>query len=402
MIFKTMIEVYNKALDKTIEVNRIIKKIEGTTQGPTMVFFGGIHGNETAGVFALKTVLEQLQPKDVKGTIYGISGNLQALEVHERYVDKDLNRLWTMDQISTLETQPHRHKEINEQKALFEILKEILDKHSGPLYFIDLHTTSSQTLPFITINDALINRKFSKLFPVPIVLGIEEYLQGPLLSYINELGYVSLGFESGQHDTKSAIENNIAFINLALEFAGIYTSTSKAQHFKQLETTAKGIADIFEIIHLHRILNGDTFEMQYGYKSFEDIKRGEVLALYNQEELGSKYSGKIFMPLYQKQGKEGFFIIRRIRPLFLKLSEWLRHVRADRLFVCLPGIRWESKRREVLRVNLLVAKFLAKPIFHLLGYRSRQLDANHLRISNRERPAKMQMYAKEAWYKVSC
>ena len=39
----------------------------------------------------------------------------------------------------------------------------------------------------------------------PIVLGIEEYLQGPLLSYINTLGYVSLGFESGQHDNKQAI-----------------------------------------------------------------------------------------------------------------------------------------------------------------------------------------------------
>ena len=35
--------------------------------------------------------------------------------------------------------------------------------------------------------------------------GIEEYLNGPLLSYINELGYVAFGFEGGQHDDISAI-----------------------------------------------------------------------------------------------------------------------------------------------------------------------------------------------------
>ena len=76
-------------------------------------------------------------------------------------------------------------------------------------------------MPFITINDALINRKFSEQFPVPIVLGIEEYLNGPLLSYINQMGYVSLGFESGQHDDFSAITNSIAFVYLALVYSGV-------------------------------------------------------------------------------------------------------------------------------------------------------------------------------------
>lgn len=396
-----MITVYNKALDQTIDVARIIKTIKGTTSGPTVVFFGGIHGNETAGVFALKSVLETIDPKQVQGTIYGITGNMQALKSKQRYVDKDLNRLWTMDQIATLKTQPHRYSEWEEQVALFTLLQEIIQLHEGPFYFLDLHTTSSHTLPFITINDALINRKFSKQFPVPIVLGIEEYLQGPLLSYVNELGYVSLGFESGQHDAKAAVTHHKNFIHLALNYTGVYTSKTIKSHYEELQKAADDTADMYEIIHLHRIFEGDTFEMQYGYKSFETIKRGDVLALYNQKALKSKYSGKIFMPLYQKQGNEGFFIIRRIRPFFLRLSERLRHLRADRLFVCLPGIQWESKQREVLKVNLMIAKFLAKPIFHLLGYRSRQLDTNHLRISNRERPAKMQMYKKEAWFKLN-
>ena len=394
-----MIEVYSKALQESISVERIIKKIKGTQEGPTMVFFGGIHGNESAGVFALEKVLKTIDQTNVKGTIYGITGNLNALEQGKRYIDADLNRLWTFDQLAMLDMTPKKHSETQEQIDIYNILKDILKTEKGPFYFIDLHTTSSKTLPFITINDALINRKFSKLFPVPIVLGIEEYLHGPLLSYVNELGYVSLGFESGQHNDKKSITNNIAFINLALHFTGVYQVGKIEKHKKQLQKAAEGLSDMFEVIHLHRILNGDTFEMQLGYKSFEDVKRGNVLALYNNEELKSRYSGKIFMPLYQEKGKEGFFIIRRIRPFFLKLSEWLRYIRADKLFVLMPGITWENKRKEVLRVNLLVAKFLAKPIFHLLGYRSRQLDASHLRISNRERAAKFKMYKNETWYK---
>lgn len=77
---------------------------------------------------------------------------------------------------------------------MFTLLEDIINSNFGPFYFIDFHTTLSKTLPFITINDVVIDRKFSKFFLVPIALGIEEYLNGPLLSYINELGYVSLGF----------------------------------------------------------------------------------------------------------------------------------------------------------------------------------------------------------------
>ena len=45
-----MINVYSKALDNKIAVHRILAQIKGAKPGPTVVFFGGIHGNETSGV----------------------------------------------------------------------------------------------------------------------------------------------------------------------------------------------------------------------------------------------------------------------------------------------------------------------------------------------------------------
>jgi hypothetical protein len=396
-----MTEVYNKALNDKIEINRVLGKINGSLHGPTVVFFGGIHGNETSGVFALKEAIDNIDPDSVKGTLYAISGNLNALEKHQRYVDEDLNRLWTKPHIEVIKNKTVLNTDEAELLELLDVLESILKTNQPPFYFIDLHTTSSKTLPFITINDALINRKFAEQFPVPIVLGIEEYLNGPLLSYINELGYVSLGFESGQHDALSAITNHLAFINLALVFSGILKKESVAgfqKFYEQLQTESKRTSDVFEVIYLYRIQKHDTFKMINGFKSFEKIKKGTKLAVHNKEEITSIYNGSIFMPLYQKRGAEGFFIIKPITPLFLRLSTVLRRIKIDGLLVVLPGVSWLNKKEGILQVNLTVAKFFAKSMFHLLGYRSRYLTPTHLRLNNRERVAKTEIYKNEPWY----
>lgn len=393
-----MVEVFSKAVNRSISINRIIFEIKGNDAGPTIVFFGGIHGNEPAGVFGLKSVLNKLDKKNVNGNIYAISGNLRALKEGKRYINKDLNRIWTEEELnSTLESHSlvSEHKE---QLEIYNLLQDIILKNKGPFYFIDLHTTSSKTLPFITINDAIINRKFSQQFPVPIVLGIEEYLQGPLLSYINTLGYVSLGFESGQHDNKKAILNNIAFINLALEYSNVVKRIDTSKHHEFLKSAAQNLSKNFEVIYLHRIKNSDVFEILPAFKSFEPIKKGTLIALHNGQEISSKHTGHIFMPLYQKSGNEGFFLIRKIPPFFLKLSIILRDIKADKIFTLMPGISWHNKEKGILKVNLKIAKYYAKSIFHLLGYRSKQADKTHLFVTNRERVSKTKSYSNETWF----
>ena len=83
---------------------------------------------------------------------------------------------------------------------------------------------------------------------------------------------------------------------------------------------------------------------------------------------------------------------------FLNLSTVLRRIKADSLLPLLPGISWDTKDKNALQVNLKVAKYLAKPIFHLLGYRNRSLDKTHLKIYNRERVSKIKTYRKEKWW----
>lgn len=380
----------------------MIGNIQGKKPGPTIVFFGGIHGNETAGVFALKEVFSNIPQEQVQGSIYAISGNLKALEVNQRYIHKDLNRLWLNGDWDVIKLNGKEHHEDAEQRELFNIIKTLFKEEEGPFYFIDLHTTSSKTLPFITINDALINRKFSSQFPVPVVLGIEEYLDGPLLSYINQLGYVSLGFESGQHDEVSAITNNVAFIYLSLVFTKILAKEYIKDfntYYSTLTKESESNKDIFEVVHLHKLQDNEDFKMKPNFKSFQNVSKGEVIATSQNKNIHSPYSAKIFMPLYQTKGREGFFIIKRIHPFFLKLSEIIRKIKLDTLLVALPGISWKNKREGVLKVDLRVTKYMAKPIFHLLGYRNKQINDTDMYLFNRERTSKKQMYKNLEWYK---
>lgn len=394
--------VYSKAIDKTINISRVIGKIKGLKDGPTVVFFGGIHGNETSGVLALKQVVDSINSEHIRGTVYGIAGNIKALKINQRYITEDLNRLWTQENIKSIKNKKVLNSDEKELIELLNILNDILKTNSGPFYFIDLHSTSSKTVPFITINDALINRKFSKHFPVPIVLGIEEYLIGPLLSYINQIGYVSLGFESGQHDEDAAVNNSIAFIYLVLVFTKVLKKdsiTGFSSYYNQLKAQAKTTTDIFEVVYRHKINPSDSFKMHNGFKSFQTINKGTKLALSNNVNINSCYNGLIFMPLYQSKGEDGFFIIKPIMPFFLKLSIFLRRIKIDGLLVLLPGISWMEKDKGVLKLNLKTAKYFAKSFFHLLGYRSKRITETHIKLINRERVAKTYMYKNESWYK---
>lgn len=399
-----MAKVYSKALDQTLEVDRIIGHIKGSLPGPTLIFTAGIHGNEPSGIFALKQVLDEIQENDIelRGNIYALSGNLWALERGERFHKKDLNRIWSVDRMRELDADNPsvQNEDEAQQLDIHKALQEILETNSGPFYFIDLHTTSSATIPFITVNDSLLNRKFTDQYPVPKVLGIEEYLDGPLLSLINELGYVAFGYEAGQHDDHRSIENHKAFVYLSLVFTNSCAKeTIDFDHYyRLLSQTSKGLPDIFEIYYRHEVKEEDNFVMKPGFSNFQLVKKGQELAQNNGTAIQATHTARVFMPLYQSQGNDGFFAIRRIHPIFLKLSSFIRKVRLDNLLALLPGISWSSEQRQELKVNRRVARFFTKQFLHLMGYRSKRLDSTHLTAKNREAASRNGDYEKEHWY----
>ena len=138
--------------------------------------------------------------------------------------------------------------------------------------------------------------------------------------------------------------------------------------------------------------------MYDGFFNFQPILKNDLLAVKNGKSLYSPKDGRIFMPLYQKQGDEGFFIIEKINPLFLRLSALLRKLKLYNLLVILPGVKWKNKKRGILEANLKVAKFFAKKISHLIGFRIQKTEKNRMLMYNREKVARTKDYKKEEWF----
>jgi predicted deacylase len=384
---------YSQACDKHFETGRIIGTFHGKEDGPVLVFFGGIHGNESAGVVALIQVMEEIKRMEpaINGSIYAIAGNLNALEKNIRYEKEDLNRAWTKERIRKLEKQEVdlelSNADVKEQMELFELGKEIFKKHEHQVYCIDLHTTSAPTVPFITLNDTLINRQFATKFPVPVIIGIEEFLVGPLLSWVMELGYPSLAFEAGEHYHPDSIKYHKAFVWLSLVHGGLISEDKALEfdkHHLTLAASNTNMQKVFEVRHREAVKAEDVFKMNSGYSNLQPVQKGEALAVNAKGQVLAKEAGRIFMPLYQDQGDDGFFLIREVSNVWLNLSAVLRRWKFENLLPILPGVNRSEKDKHTLVVNKRVARFLTVEIFHLLGYRTKQRLENEIRVTRRE------------------
>lgn len=376
--------------EKKITVERFLGTIKGNEKSPSVIIIGGIHGNEYAGIFALHKVIEEIKKSKINfnGNFYALSGNLNSLKKNVRFDHVDLNRIWTHEDINYLKLSGTTiSADINEQIEIYDIIKDILSKDKGPFYFIDLHTTSSETKPFITISDSLNNRKFSSGFSLPIVLGIEEFLDGPLLSYINEFGHVALGFEGGQHTDPKSVDNCEAFIWLSLVKSGCIAKKEikNLTFYEHLLSEYVKIKQFYEINYRYLIKKSENFKMLSNFQNFDKINKGQVLALSNNRPMKAPMNGLIFMPLYQDQGKDGYFIITKISKFWLWLSILLRKLKLDQVLRLLPGIKKDKLNNYTLIVNPKTAKFLASEIFHLFGYRKKLVKDQKLYFIKRDR-----------------
>ncbi len=292
-------------------IPRIIGEYSSNENGPLLFVTAGVHGNEPSGVTALNRVFEELEkakPK-IKGRLIGVSGNQKALNKGQRYIEEDLNRTWTEENIKT------RKEVTNEQREMHEIIN-VLEQHPESKYtkryFLDCHTTSSESLPYISVQDVNDNINWAQRFPTYIVEGFSDIVYGAIDHYFSRIGLTGFTFEAGQHTNKSSEENHEGMIWLALKEA-CELDLSNIATFPECVTnfSEKNAPDqkTFEIIYRHGIKESDDYKTKSGFENFQKVNKGEVIATQNGQEIVSEWDARIFMPLYQPQGNDGFFII---------------------------------------------------------------------------------------------
>ena len=370
------------------EGDHLIGAYIGKTDGPTLIVVGSLHGNEPGGAMALTNLSPKLSAMtgSLKGRVYFLSGNTRAIKKRVRFIDADLNRYWTSDNMSGRRAEENSIiSEARELSELDNILDSILITAMDEVFVLDLHSTSSEGIPFATVGDTLRNRSFAQKFPVPILLGIEEQLDGTMLEYLSNAGAVTLGFEGGQHLSSQTVENHEALVWLALTNSNILNvaEIKDFENYHQLLARGKQDSRIFEVRYRHAITSNDDFEMKAGFDNFDPVKRGEVIGSDKKGSVTAGETGLLLMPLYQKLGEDGFFIGREIARTWLWLSGILRNIGFQKIVHFLPGVRRDPNDPATLIVNTRVASLFPLQIFHLLGFRRRRWSNNMLVVSRR-------------------
>lgn len=291
-------------------IPRIIGEYDTGNKGPLLFITAGVHGNEPSGIVALKkvfTILNDEKP-NINGKVIGVSGNQEALRRGVRFIDEDLNRTWTKENIASRKKDSHEKKEMFE---IIDVLKQYPTENFTKRYFLDCHTTSAASAPYISVQEVNDNDSWAHKFPTYIIRGFSDIVLGCIDHYESRIGITGFTFEGGQHDSDISEKNHEGMIWLALQNAcGLDLDSLKSypEAAKMLMEKRKD-RKTFEIKYRHGITDEDDFKMEPNFSNFQPIKKGELLAHQNGKPVISEWDAYIFMPLYQSQGNDGFFVV---------------------------------------------------------------------------------------------
>lgn len=319
--------------------SRIIGERSGSVHGPLLVVLTQIHGNEPAGFYAMSDVFNKIDEEylkkphfDFRGKLLGLVGNLSAAQKSVRFIDTDLNRLWTKENVIRISSTAKSDLTIIEEIELKEILEVI--NYQIELYkpekvvILDLHTTTAFGGIFVIPTKELKSRDIGLAIQAPVLHGFLDDLKGTVLHHFTQENFsdielTSICFESGQHNSSDSIGHAVsAIIQCFMSIGGFYPDDVETKHEQLLTQDADKLPKEALLIYSHKIQDGDNFSMRRDkiYGNFDKVTEGELLATDRYGEIRAKCDGLILMPLYQKQGNDGFFIIKDVSDKAARLN----------------------------------------------------------------------------------
>tara|TARA_B100000530_G_scaffold266817_1_gene179498 strand:- start:184 stop:1371 length:1188 start_codon:yes stop_codon:yes gene_type:complete len=279
----------------------------------TIIFIGALHGNENSGVLALEKFFQELKNSNINltGTVIGLIGNINALKNNQRYIEEDMNRMWTNKKIKS----SSNRNNIDRQEML--LLKDLIDKiitlkKKKNITIIDLHNTSSPNGVFTIVNNKK-EKNLAAFLNIPTINNLLNRVKGSLAEYYSAENVNSIVFEGGSIGDPASINNHEVGIWKMLEKRGFIDEKNIPQRIKNnnkimVEFSKKTKGNYF-VKYIHKIKKEDDFIMYPNMRNFEKIKKGQIIAKNNNLEVASPIDGYLLMPLYQKIGNEGFYII---------------------------------------------------------------------------------------------
>lgn len=314
-----------------MQTSRIIGERTGKYHGSLFLILSQIHGNEPAGLLATHALFEaidreyELRPDfNFVGKIIGMTGNVRASKLGVRYIDKDLNRSWSAENIQRIKNTNNLSSLQSEDVEILEILSTLqncIDEYKPTnLVVLDLHTTTASggifTIPALNT----LSRRLGLELHAPIVHGFLNGLAGTTLHYFTEtntgLETTAVCFEAGQHQSPESPKLALsAIINCFRTVGGFAYSDVELRHDTLLKAGASNLPRETKLIYTHSIGVEDGFSMRTDkiFLNFEPVEQGDWIANDVKGKVFAPVSGHILMPLYQKLGSDGFFIVEEMQ-----------------------------------------------------------------------------------------
>ena len=300
----------------TAAASRLIGELRGAAPGPTLIVIGGVHSNEPAGIVAARAAVTALTalPRDgMRGEIVALIGNLRASAVGRRCLSEDLNRMWTPERLAEARASSEVAGELRELAELADVIEQVITRARGPVFLLDLHTTSAAGFPFAVVGHTAEHHRFAQAFPLPGIVGLQEALPGVLSGYFGDRGCVTLAIEGGQHTTRAAADNLAAVIAIALEAIGILAEAPGAAAARAYLAGVRGaLPHRIEVVVRHAVRPEHGFRMEPGFANLERVAAGTLLARDVSGEIRAPFDGVVLLPLYQPEGDDGFFFGRAL------------------------------------------------------------------------------------------
>ncbi len=302
--------------DESTALPRVIARLRGEAPGPTLIVIGGLHGNEPSGLGAMRSVAAALDSEGLapRGELVMLVGNVKALAQGRRFIDHDLNRGWTHERLAALRASGTMDAEDREQLELADALESALASTRGPAYLLDLHATSAEGIPFAMCRDSDEARSFAAAFPLTMVLGLLEAVDGTLASFLGSR-CVAVAVEGGQNSHPASVRNHEAVVWLSLAATGIVEESHVPGLAEHRAALARSRGDLPRVLHVHQrhaIAPGDSFRMEPGFANIQRVAANELLARDRAGDIRAPEPGFVLLPLYQAMGDDGFFLGRAV------------------------------------------------------------------------------------------
>jgi len=138
-------------------------------------------------------------------------------------------------------------------------------------------------------------------------------VKGSFAEYYSSQNINTIVFEGGAIGDPAAINNHEAGIWKMLEKKGFisqdFIPEKVLKNNINMNNFSKETKGYYFVKYIHKIKKGNEFLMNPNMRNFEKIKKGQIIGHSNHGPVKSPYEGYLLMPLYQKHGKEGFYLI---------------------------------------------------------------------------------------------